>query len=82
MLQLQEHFKYKNERGLGICNKGDIVLVCEPNKKIPDFKIAITESFKRSQDEKKRIADVKCVIKGRTATPTRPINRLSRLVHT
>ena len=76
MLQLQEHFKYKNERGLGICNKGDIVLVCEPNKKISDFKTGITESFKPSQDEKKRIADAKCVIKGRTATPTRPINRL------
>ena len=37
LLQLVEHFKYKNEKGLDTsmdtCNKGNIVFVYEPNKK-------------------------------------------------
>ena len=76
MLQLREHFKHKNEKGLDICNKGDIVLLYESNKKRADFKAGIIESFKLSQDVKKRIAAVKRMIKGRIATPIRPINRL------
>ena len=38
LLQLREHFKHKNEKGLDRCNKGDIVLVYELNKKRADFK--------------------------------------------
>ena len=49
LLQLREHFKYKNEKGLDICDKGGIVLVYEPNKKRADFKTGIFESFKPSQ---------------------------------
>ena len=74
--QLREHFQHKNEKGSDICNKGDIALVCEPNKKRADFKTDIIESFKPSQDGKKRIAVVKCMIKERIATLMRPINRL------
>ena len=33
LLQLREHFKHKNEKGLDICKKGDIVLVYESSKK-------------------------------------------------
>ena len=76
LLQLREHFKHKNEKGLDICNKGDIVLVYEPNKNKADFKTGIIESFKPSQDGKKQIAVVKCMIKGRIATLMRPIKRL------
>ena len=76
MLQLQEHFKHKNEKGLDTCNKGDIALVYEPNKKIADFKPGLIESFKPFQGGKKRIAVVKCMIKGRIATLMRPINML------
>ena len=76
LLQLREHFKHKNEKGLDICNKGDIVLVYKPNKKRADFETGIIESFKPSQDGKKRIAVVKCMKKGRIATLIRPINRL------
>ena len=75
LLQLREHFKHKNE-SLDICKKGDVVLVYEPNKKRADFKTGIIESFKPSQDGKKRIAVVKCMKKGRLATLMRPINRL------
>ena len=45
-------------------------------KILTDFKTGIIESFKPSQDGKKRIAVVKCIIKGRIATLMRPINRL------
>ena len=31
--QLREHFKHKIEKGSDICNKGDIVLAYEPNKR-------------------------------------------------
>ena len=48
----------------------------EPSKKRADFKKGITESFKPSQDGKKRIAVVKCMIKGRIAILMRRINRL------
>ena len=65
----------KNEKGLEICNKGDIVLVYEPNKKRADFKTGITESFKPSQDGKKQIAVITYMIKGRIATLMRPMNR-------
>ena len=56
----------------------------ETNKKNPDFKTGIIENFKPFQGGKKGIAVVKCIMKGRIATLTRPINRpiLSRLVHT
>ena len=73
---MRENFKHKNEKGLDICNKGYIVLVYEPNKKRADFKTGIIESFKPSLDGKKRIAVVKCMIKGRIATLMRPNNRL------
>ena len=76
LLQLREHFKQKIEKGLDICNKGDIALLYEPNKKRADFKTGIIESFKPSQDGKKRIVVVKCMIKGRIVTLKRPINRL------
>ena len=33
LLQLREHFKHKNKKGLDICKKGDIVLVYESSKK-------------------------------------------------
>ena len=73
---MQEHFKYKNEKCVDICNKGDIALVYELNKKRVDFKTGIIEHFKLSQDGKKRIRVVKYMIKGRIATLTRAINRL------
>ena len=84
MLQLGEHFKYKNEKDRDTCNRGDIVFVYEPNKKRANFKTGIIASFKPFEDGKKRIAVVKCIIKGRIATLTRPINRpiLLRLVRT
>ena len=75
MLQLREHFKHKNEKGLDKCNKGDIILVYEPSKKRTYFKTGIIESFKRSQDGKKQIAVLKCIIKGGIKTLPRPINR-------
>ena len=33
LLQLGEHFKYKNEKGWDTCNKGNIIFLCEPNRK-------------------------------------------------
>ena len=75
LLQLREHFKHKNEEGLNICNKGDIVW-CMNQTKRADFKKGIIESFEPSQDGKNRIAVVKCMIKGRIETLMRPINRL------
>ena len=33
LLQLGEHFKYKNEKGWDTCNEIDFVFVYEPNKK-------------------------------------------------
>ena len=75
LLQSREHFKHKNEV-LNICNKGDIVLVYEPNKKRADFKTGIIESFEPSQDGKNRIAVVKCMIKERIETLMRLISRL------
>ena len=71
-----ERFKHKNEKGLDKCNKGDIVLVYEPNKKRTYFKTGIIESFKTSQDGKKQIAVLKCIIRGGIETLPRPINRL------
>ena len=84
LLQLGEHFKYKNEKGLDICNKGGIVFVYEPNKKTADFKTGIIENFKSFQERKKCIPVIKCIIKWITATLKRPINRpiLSRLFNT
>ena len=83
MLQLGEHFKYKNEKDLDTCKKDDIVFVYEPNTKRAYFKTGIIDKSKPFQDGKTQIAVVKCVIKGRIATLTQPINRpiLSRLVH-
>ena len=51
--QLGEHFKYKNEKGLDICNKGNIVFVYEPNKKTGDLKTGIIENFKSLHERKK-----------------------------
>ena len=84
MLQLGEHFKYKNEKGLDTCKKDDIVFVYEPNTKRAYFKTGIIDNSKPFQDGKTQITVVKCIIKGRIATLTQPINRpiLSRLVHT
>ena len=48
----------------------------EPNKKRVDFITGIIESFKPSEDEKKQIAVVKSLIRGRIATLMKPINRL------
>ena len=56
MLQLREHFKHKNEKGLDTCNKGEIVFVYEPNKERADLKTGMTENFKPSQDGEKQIA--------------------------
>ena len=56
LLQLREHFKHENEKGLHTCNKGEIVFVYEPNKERADLKIGITENFKPSQDGEKQIA--------------------------
>ena len=41
-----------------------------------DLKTGVIESFKTSQDGKKRIAVLKFMIKGKITTLTRPINRL------
>ena len=41
-----------------------------------DFKTGITGNVKPSQDGKKRIAVVKCMIKGKIGTLTQPINKL------
>ena len=76
LLQWPEHLQRKNKKGLDICTKGAIVLVYEPNKKRVDFITGIIESFKPSEDEKKQIAVVKSLIRGRIATLMKPINRL------
>ena len=53
------------------------LFLCMNQTKKADFKTGIIEIFKPFQDGKKGIAMVKCIIKGRTATLTRPIDRLS-----
>ena len=44
LLQLREHFKHKNKKGLNACHKGDIVFVYKQNKKRTDFKTGIIEN--------------------------------------
>ena len=53
-------------------------------EKNSNFKTGIIENLKPFQDMKKQIAVGNYIIKGRTATLTRPINRsiLSRIVQT
>ena len=53
------------------------LFLCMSQTKKADFKTSIMENFKPFQVEKKGIAVVKCIVKGRIATLTRPINRLS-----
>ena len=53
------------------------LFLCMNQTKEANFKTGIIEIFKPFQDGKKWIAVVKCIIKGRIATLTRPINRLS-----
>ena len=57
---------------------------CVWTEKNSNFKTGVIENLKPFQDMKKQIAVVNYIIKGRTATLTRPINRpiLSRLVQT
>ena len=74
MLQLGEHFKYKNEKGWDTCNKGNIVLLCEKKQKRANFKADTIENFKPFREGQKRVAVVKCIMKGKILTLTQPIN--------
>ena len=68
LLLLREQFKHKTKKV----------------KIHPDVKTCITENFWPSKSGKRQIAVVKCMIKGRIATLTRPISRsiVSKLAHT